>query len=73
MKLESKITSHRELVRRFKESVRGEAGSWRDHKFRAIREHHLAPLETENERFERDLTSAAAAIRSATRRLEESG
>lgn len=72
MTLAAVIRARLALVRAFRSSVEREQEVWRDLKFAAIREKHLAPLLVENERFDRELEAIAASMKAATRRLQDS-
>jgi hypothetical protein len=72
MKLSSLIGSRSGALKAFRATMQREEQAWRDHRFEEIREGHLAPLISENERFDRELASVNVAVRAAKGRLEES-
>lgn len=72
MGLEPLIARRAEHLRAFRLTVEREQESWRDHRYRSVREQHLEPLAAENARFDREMAEVSAALQTIRRRLEQS-
>lgn len=72
MSLATAITDRDAQLRTFRAALQREESAWNDRKRREIEEAFLAPLLSQNERFNRELGEIAAAVTNARRRLTNS-
>lgn len=72
MALAQLISSRSTVIAAFRAAVQRESHDWQDHRFAAIRDQHLEPLITDNERFDRELAAVDAAVRASKRQLDQS-